>query len=165
MAPKTKKRNPIVNFMNILLTYAFFCTKVLCTSFLYLHIGFVIFWQKNISAKDAREMLMKLTTSLHLKCRKGAMTNLRSFVTDNEVIKWTVFVVPHEQIETNRHICRMDKVRRTLRDNWLLSECPNVAKNIGRTALSERVETNTADVIMLSALQMSEKKVVHIFCR
>jgi len=36
-------------------------TKVLCTAFLYLQFDFVIFWQKNISAKATRKMLMKLT--------------------------------------------------------------------------------------------------------
>ena len=97
--------------------------------------------------------------------RKKRMADLRSFVTDNKVIDWTIFIVPHEQIKTNGHIGRMDKVRRTLRDNRFLSECPNVAKDIGRTTLSECVDANTADVIMFSALQMSEKKVVHIFCR
>jgi len=28
------------------------CTKVLCAAFLYLRFGFVIFWQKNIGAKQ-----------------------------------------------------------------------------------------------------------------
>jgi hypothetical protein len=35
--------------------------KVPCTAFLHLQFGFVIFWQKNISAKAARKMLMKWT--------------------------------------------------------------------------------------------------------
>jgi len=41
-----------------------FHAKVLCAAFLYLQFGFVIFWQKNISAKTAPKMLMKLTTGL-----------------------------------------------------------------------------------------------------
>jgi len=32
-------------------------------AFLYLQFGFVIFWQKNITAKAARKMLMKLLYS------------------------------------------------------------------------------------------------------
>jgi len=35
---------------------------VFCAAFLLLHFGFVVFWQKNIGAKSARKMLMKLTT-------------------------------------------------------------------------------------------------------
>jgi len=38
----------------------FFNTKVLHTAFLYLCFGFVIFWRKNIGAKVASKMLMKL---------------------------------------------------------------------------------------------------------
>jgi hypothetical protein len=34
---------------------------VLCAAFLYLHFGFEFFWCKNIGAKGARKMLMKLT--------------------------------------------------------------------------------------------------------
>jgi len=37
-----------------------FRTKVLCTAFLYLQFGFVIFWCKNIGAKAARKTLLKL---------------------------------------------------------------------------------------------------------
>ncbi len=33
-----------------------------CAAFLLLHFGFVVFGQKNIGAKSARKMLMKLTT-------------------------------------------------------------------------------------------------------
>jgi len=39
-----------------------FHTKVFCAAFLYLQFGFVIFWHKNIGAKAARKMLVKLTT-------------------------------------------------------------------------------------------------------
>jgi len=38
------------------------CTNVFCAPFLYIHFGFEIFRERNISAKSAREMLMKLTT-------------------------------------------------------------------------------------------------------
>jgi len=51
-----------VNFINILCPP--FWTKVLCTAFLQLQFGFVIFWQKNIGAKAACKLLMKLTTWL-----------------------------------------------------------------------------------------------------
>jgi len=37
-----------------------FCTKLLCAAFLYLQFGFIFFWQKNIGAKVARKMLVKL---------------------------------------------------------------------------------------------------------
>jgi len=40
----------------------FLCTKVFGTAFLYLLFGFVDFWHKNIGAKAARKMLVKLTT-------------------------------------------------------------------------------------------------------
>jgi len=33
---------------------------VFCAAFLYLQFGFVIFWRKNIGAKAARKMWMKL---------------------------------------------------------------------------------------------------------
>jgi len=36
---------------------------VLCTAFLYLHFGYEIFCHKNIGAKGASKMLMKLTPS------------------------------------------------------------------------------------------------------
>jgi len=39
-----------------------FCTKVLFEAFLYLQFGFVTFFQKDISAKAARKMLMKMAT-------------------------------------------------------------------------------------------------------
>jgi len=38
-----------------------FHTKVFLAAFLQLQFVFVIFWQKNIGAKDARKMLVKLT--------------------------------------------------------------------------------------------------------
>ncbi len=49
-----------VNFSKILC--ATFCTKVFFAAFLELQFGFVIFWHKNIGAKAAYKMLMKLTT-------------------------------------------------------------------------------------------------------
>ncbi len=39
-----------------------FHMKVFCATFLYLKFGFKFFWQKNIGAKAADKMLMKLTT-------------------------------------------------------------------------------------------------------
>jgi len=50
---------PGVNFIKILRENGM---EVLCAAFLKLKFGFVIFWQKNISAKAACKMLMKLTT-------------------------------------------------------------------------------------------------------
>ncbi len=43
---------------------SFFVQKCLAKLFLYLQFGFVIFWQKNIGAKAASKMLVKLTTGL-----------------------------------------------------------------------------------------------------
>ncbi len=40
----------------------FFCANVLCAAFLYFLSDFVIFWWKNIGAKAACKMLVKLTT-------------------------------------------------------------------------------------------------------
>ncbi len=51
--------SPGINFTNILL--ASFCTKMFCVAFLKLQFGFVIFWQKNIGAKAALKILVKLT--------------------------------------------------------------------------------------------------------
>jgi len=53
------KSTPGVNFINIL--QAAFSYKRVFAAFLYLNVGFEIFWLKNICAKAAREMLMKLT--------------------------------------------------------------------------------------------------------
>ena len=50
-----------VNFTNIL--QAVFCMKVLCAAFMCLQFGFVIFWQKEIDAKAACKMSVKLATS------------------------------------------------------------------------------------------------------
>jgi hypothetical protein len=36
-------------------------TKVLCSAFMCLQFGFVIFWQKDFCAKAAHKMLVKLT--------------------------------------------------------------------------------------------------------
>jgi len=46
-----------------------FCTQVLCEAFLYLKLGFVIFWRKNIITKTAHKMLMKLITERELDGR------------------------------------------------------------------------------------------------
>jgi len=37
-----------------------FCTNLVCKAFLYVQFDFVIFWQKNISAKVLRKILVKL---------------------------------------------------------------------------------------------------------
>ena len=41
---------------------SFFCTKVFWAAFLYLRLRFVFFWRKDIGAKAACKMLVKLTT-------------------------------------------------------------------------------------------------------
>ncbi len=38
-----------------------FHTKVLCTPFMYLQVGFVIFWRKDFGTKAVHKMLVKLT--------------------------------------------------------------------------------------------------------
>jgi len=47
-------------------TSSFFCAKVFCETFLSLNFGFVIFWQTHICAKAACNMLVILTTGLHI---------------------------------------------------------------------------------------------------
>ena len=39
--------------------------KVFCEAFMCLQFGFVIFWQKEIGAKAAHKMLVKLTTWIY----------------------------------------------------------------------------------------------------
>jgi hypothetical protein len=41
-----------------------FQTKVLCTPFMCLQFGFVIFWRKDFGAKAAHKMLVKLTAGV-----------------------------------------------------------------------------------------------------
>jgi len=43
-----------------------FCTKVFWAAFLWSQFGFEIFWRKNIGAKAAHKMLMKLTLEVHI---------------------------------------------------------------------------------------------------
>jgi hypothetical protein len=38
-----------------------FCMKVFCAAFMCLQFGFLIFWQKDIGAKAAHKMMVKLT--------------------------------------------------------------------------------------------------------
>jgi hypothetical protein len=42
---------------------------VLCAAFLWLWLGFVIFWHRNIAAKAARKMLVKLTTGCMMRLK------------------------------------------------------------------------------------------------
>jgi hypothetical protein len=44
----------------------FFHTKVLCSPFMCLPFGFVIFWRKDFGAKAAHKMLVKLTPGCHI---------------------------------------------------------------------------------------------------
>ncbi len=46
-------------------------------SFSLLQFGFVIFWRKNIGAKAARKMLMKLTTALQAKTETRLRQDVR----------------------------------------------------------------------------------------
>ena len=50
------------NQVSISPTKWFFRTKVFCTAFMFLQVEFIIFWQKENSAKAACKMLVKLTT-------------------------------------------------------------------------------------------------------
>ncbi len=52
---------PSANFTNIL--WADFCTKVFCAPFMCLQFGFVIFWRKDLGAKAANNLLVKLPPS------------------------------------------------------------------------------------------------------
>ena len=60
----------------------FFCTKVYWAAFLYLRLRFVFFCQKEIGAKAASQMLVKLTQGLHKK-------HMRSFA---ETIPFPIFI-------------------------------------------------------------------------
>jgi len=53
-----------------------FLYKSVCTVFLYLCFGFVIFWRKKIGAKGVRKMLMKLTLVYYYV--SGIWTSLRA---------------------------------------------------------------------------------------
>ena len=66
---KRKKRSSTsqkdnVEQVSISLTFyeQLFCTKVFCAAFMCLHFGLEIFWLKELNAKAARKMLVKLTT-------------------------------------------------------------------------------------------------------
>ena len=48
---------------------SFFCTKVFCAALMRLQFGFVTFWRKEIGAKAARKMLVKLAIGLFKFCR------------------------------------------------------------------------------------------------
>ena len=63
-AEKEKSGFPSVNFANIL--RAAFRTKVFRAAFLYLQLRFIFFWQKEIGAKTAHKMLVKLTPDMSM---------------------------------------------------------------------------------------------------
>jgi hypothetical protein len=65
-----------VNFIKILCLT--FHTKVFCAAFLYLQFGVVNFWLKNIGAKAARNVLMKLTIGFRNKNCTNKRTNVLS---------------------------------------------------------------------------------------
>ncbi len=48
-----------------------FHTKVLCTPFMCLQVGFVIFWRKDFGAKAAHKMLVKLTPGVEGRSQFG----------------------------------------------------------------------------------------------
>ena len=59
-------------------TASFFCVKVFWAAFMRWQLVFVIFWQKEIRAKAARKMLVKLTTGVatfHQHLRAAFCTN------------------------------------------------------------------------------------------
>ncbi len=55
-----KKLTPDINVINAL--WAHFLYKSVFAAFLQFQLALVIFWQKNIGTKAARQMLMKSTT-------------------------------------------------------------------------------------------------------
>jgi hypothetical protein len=59
-----------------------FHTKALCSPFMCLQFGFVIFWQNDLGAKAAHKMLVKLTPGVNLLTLFGKLdyfTNRRFF--------------------------------------------------------------------------------------
>jgi len=46
--------------------------KMFFATFLFIQFGFVVFWQKNIGAKAAHKMLMKLTKGLLQETNRSA---------------------------------------------------------------------------------------------
>ncbi len=64
------KLTPGVKFINIY--EKLFGAKVFCATFIYLQLSFVIFGQKNISAKAAHKILVKLTSGLNLTVCKNS---------------------------------------------------------------------------------------------
>ena len=54
--------SPGIQFHRHFMCSFFLPTKVFCVAFLYLHVMFVIFWQKEMGKKAACKMLVKLTT-------------------------------------------------------------------------------------------------------
>ena len=64
-----------------------FCTSVFCTAFKCLQFGFVIFWQKEVGAKAARKMLVKLTLGLNSYLAILVFLGLILFVTTNATSK------------------------------------------------------------------------------
>jgi hypothetical protein len=57
-----------------------FRTKGLCTAFMRLQFGFVIFCRKNFGAKAAHEMLVKLTAGKEksfINCRRGRVRHFK----------------------------------------------------------------------------------------
>jgi len=51
--------------------------NVFCAAFIYLQLGFVIFWQKNISAKANSKMLVKLAAGLNFNLMTTLPKKLR----------------------------------------------------------------------------------------
>jgi len=47
--------------------------KVICAAFLLLQFGFVSFWWKNIGAKGAHKMLMKLTIGQRIRSSESGL--------------------------------------------------------------------------------------------
>ena len=68
----------------------FFRTKVTCVAFLYIHFRFVLFRRKNIEAKAAQKMLVKLTIFVNLvtilRAAFGSYLIYDVFIGEKEII-------------------------------------------------------------------------------
>jgi hypothetical protein len=78
---------------------------------------------------------------------------LRALVADDEVLDRAVLVAPLEQVEPHRHVGRVHKVGRPVRDDRLLTQRPDVTENVGGAAAAEAVEADGPDVVVLAALE------------
>ena len=90
---------------------------------------------------------------------------LSALVADDEVLDGAVVVVPEKQVEPNGDVGRMNEVGRSRRHDRFLTESPDVTEKIGSLPGPEAVVADSADVVVLAALQVPEDKVVQVFGR